>query len=54
MTERIETLVRNRDAIGAYLDVVRGTAARDRAALPATDAPEEHSQGPVRPVMARP
>lgn len=25
MTERIETLIRNRDAIGEYLDVVRGT-----------------------------
>ncbi|MFI6769846.1 MerR family transcriptional regulator [Streptomyces sp. NPDC050355] len=32
MTERIETLMRNRDAIGAYLEVVRGTVGGGRGA----------------------
>ncbi|UEG95625.1 MerR family transcriptional regulator [Streptomyces lydicus] len=32
MTERIETLLRNRDAIGEYLDVVRATRRPDAAA----------------------
>ncbi|MFE1773376.1 MerR family transcriptional regulator [Streptomyces sp. NPDC059008] len=39
MTERIETLVRNRDAIGEYLEVVRGTA----GARPGGAAPQEEA-----------